>query len=146
MQLPFLISPILSTYSNIFLATYFIFWNLKKLSNQLCSNLKLISCSTRSDLLSRKVKVSKRWVKLQLPASLVGLKPKEMKTWNPMMKENGRKLQVILFEIDCAILYTNLHELFCQFISWTNWVNSGKFIAEYHVKLWLIWKKFTTIS
>ena len=21
--------------------------------------------------------------------------------------------------------YTNLHELFCQFISWTNWVNSG---------------------
>ena len=24
--------------------------------------------------------------------------------------------------------YTNLHELFCQFISWTNWVNSGKFL------------------
>ena len=37
-------------------------------------------------------------------------------------------LQVILFEIDCAILYTNLHELFCQFIIWTNWVNSGKFM------------------
>ena len=36
-------------------------------------------------------------------------------------------LQVILFEIICAIFYTNLHELFCQFISWTNWVNSGKF-------------------
>ena len=33
-------------------------------------------------------------------------------------------LQVILFEIDC----TNLYELFCQFISWTNWVNSGKFM------------------
>ena len=29
---------------------------------------------------------------------------------------------------DCAIFYTNLHELFCQFISWTNWVNSGKFM------------------
>ena len=26
------------------------------------------------------------------------------------------------------IVYTNLHELFCQFISWTNWVNSGKFM------------------
>ena len=37
-------------------------------------------------------------------------------------------LQVILFEIDCAIFYTNLHELFCQFICWTNWVNSGKFM------------------
>ena len=37
-------------------------------------------------------------------------------------------VQVILFEIDCAIFYTNLHELFCHFISWTNWVNSGKFM------------------
>ena len=37
-------------------------------------------------------------------------------------------LQVILFEIDCAIVYTNLHELFCQSNSWTNWVNSGKFM------------------
>ena len=37
-------------------------------------------------------------------------------------------IQVILFEINCAIFYTNLHELFCQFISWTNWVNSGKFM------------------
>ena len=32
------------------------------------------------------------------------------------------------FEIDCAIFYANLHELFYQFISWTNWVNSGKFM------------------
>ena len=58
-------------------------------------------------------------------------------------------VQAILFEIDCAIFYTNLYELFCQFMSWTNWVNSGKFmdkIADYHVKLWLIWKKFTVIS
>ena len=38
-------------------------------------------------------------------------------------------IQVILFEIDCAFFYTNLHELFCQFISWTNWVNSGKFMV-----------------
>ena len=37
-------------------------------------------------------------------------------------------VQVILFEINCAIFYTNLHELFRQFISWTNWVNSGKFM------------------
>ena len=41
------------------------------------------------------------------------------------------KVQIILFEIvDCAIFYTDLHELFCQFISWTNWVNSGKFMGN----------------
>ena len=33
---------------------------------------------------------------------------------------------------------------FCQFISTTNWVNLWT-IDEYHVKLWLIWKKFTMI-
>ena len=57
-------------------------------------------------------------------------------------------LQVILFEIDCANFYKNLLELFCQFISWTNLVNSGKFMDNYwnyHVKLWLIWKKLTMI-
>ena len=37
-------------------------------------------------------------------------------------------VEVVLFEINCAIFYTNLHELFCQFISWTNLVNSGKFM------------------
>ena len=37
-------------------------------------------------------------------------------------------LQIILFEIDCAIFYTNLHKLFFQFISQTNWVISGKFM------------------
>ena len=42
-------------------------------------------------------------------------------------------VQVILFEIDCAIFYTNLHEFFCQFISWTNWVNSGKFMDNYWI-------------
>ena len=35
-------------------------------------------------------------------------------------------IQVILFEIDCAIFYTNFHELFRQFISWTEFGNSGK--------------------
>ena len=55
------------------------------------------------------------------------------------------KLQVILFEINCAIFYTNLHELFSQFISWTNWVNSGKFMDNHWIA-WLIWKKFTKIS
>ena len=35
-------------------------------------------------------------------------------------------VQVILFEIDCAIFFTNLHELLCQFISYC--VNSGKFM------------------
>ena len=36
---------------------------------------------------------------------------------------------IIIYEINCAI-YTNLHELFCQFIIWTNWVNSGKFMGN----------------
>ena len=43
------------------------------------------------------------------------------------------ELQAILFEIDCAIFYTNLHELLCQFLSWTNWVNSGKFMDNYWI-------------
>ena len=38
------------------------------------------------------------------------------------------RVQVILFEIDWTIFYTNLRELFCKFISWTNWVNSGWFM------------------
>ena len=42
----------------------------------------------------------------------------------------GDLIQVILFEIDCLIFYTYLHELFCQFISWTNWVNSDKFMDK----------------
>ena len=25
-------------------------------------------------------------------------------------------------------IYTNLHELFCQFIGWVNWINFGKFM------------------
>ena len=33
----------------------------------------------------------------------------------PLMFDNF--LQVILFEMDSAIFYTNLHPLFCQFIS-----------------------------
>ena len=37
-------------------------------------------------------------------------------------------IQVILFEIDFLIFYTNLDKFFCQFISWTNRVNSGKFM------------------
>ena len=52
--------------------------------------------------------------------------------------------QIILLEIYCAIYYTNLHESFCQFISWTNWVNSGKFNDNCWILL--IWKKFKTNS
>ena len=33
------------------------------------------------------------------------------------MENKIRYIQDILFEIDWAIFYTNLHELFCQFIS-----------------------------
>ena len=39
-------------------------------------------------------------------------------------------VQVVLFEIHCGFFYTNLHELFRQFISWTNWVNSGGFMEN----------------
>ena len=39
-----------------------------------------------------------------------------------------KSVQVILFEINCTFFYANLHELFCQFISWTKWVNSCKFM------------------
>ena len=39
-------------------------------------------------------------------------------------------VQVILFEIDWAIFYTNVRELFFQFICWTNWVNSCKFMDD----------------
>ena len=35
-------------------------------------------------------------------------------------KKGIHKLHVNLFEIDCTTFYTNLHELFCQFISLTN--------------------------
>ena len=38
-----------------------------------------------------------------------------MNTIGPKVAQG--ELQVILFEIDCAIFYTNLHELFCQFKS-----------------------------
>ena len=51
----------------------------------------------------------------------------------------------ILFEIDCAIF---LHKFTWIVVSVHKLNKLGKFwsIAEYHVKLWLIWKKFTTIS
>ena len=49
------------------------------------------------------------------------------------------KLQVILFEIDCVIFYTNLHELFCQyfflFLVWTFWEHNN-----------LIWLTVTEIK
>ena len=40
----------------------------------------------------------------------------------------GEKFSEEVFEIDWRNFYTNLLELFCQCISWTNWVNSGKFM------------------
>ena len=55
-------------------------------------------------------------------------------------------LCILITIIPAAVLnrhknfYTNLHELFT---SWSNWVNLWT-ITEYHMKLWLIWKKFTT--
>ena len=45
-----------------------------------------------------------------------------------LMSNLNLKVQVILFEIDCAIFYTNSLKFFFQFISWTILVNSGKFM------------------
>ena len=56
--------------------------------------------------------------------------------------------QIILYEIDCAIFYKKLHELFCQFISWKNWVNSGKFMDNCWIscQVMKLMKKSFTIS
>ena len=43
----------------------------------------------------------------------------------------GEKFSEEVFEIDWRNFYTNLLELFCQCISWTNWVNSGKFMDKW---------------
>ena len=47
-------------------------------------------------------------------------------------------LQAILFAIDCTIFHTNLHELFCLFISWTNRVHSGKFMDNWWISCQLM--------
>ena len=42
-------------------------------------------------------------------------------------RRNFETFEILYFLRSIAqFFYTNLHELFCQFISWTNWVNSGK--------------------
>ena len=51
---------------------------------------------------------------------------------------NTTVVQVILFEIDCIIFYTNLHEWFCKFIIWTNRVNSGKFMDNCYISFQVI--------
>ena len=48
-------------------------------------------------------------------------------------KSKITKVQVILFEIVCAIFYTNFHGLFCQFISWTKFGNSGKSLDNFWI-------------
>ena len=39
-----------------------------------------------------------------------------------------KKRRLFFLRSIAHFFYTNLHELFCPFISWTNWVNSGKFM------------------
>ena len=68
-----------------------------------------------------------------LTMSVLKNKSKEsciLKSWFIETFKLGSSVQVILFEIDCSQFYTNLHELFCQFISWENWLNSGKFMDD----------------
>ena len=62
--------------------------------------------------------------------SILWLYKKIAKKFKPSSAITFLCVQVILFEIDYTIFYANLHELFCQFISWTNWVNSGKFMGN----------------
>ena len=56
--------------------------------------------------------------------------------FSPADEENCRKekllskIAVTGYSFWDRFIYTNLHELLCQFISWTNWVNSGKFMAN----------------
>ena len=32
--------------------------------------------------------------------------------------------------VKLILFYANLYGLFCQFVSWTNWVNSGRFMND----------------
>ena len=54
--------------------------------------------------------------------------------FSPADEENCRKekllskIAVTGYSFWDRFIYTNLHELLCQFISWTNWVNSGNFM------------------
>ena len=56
--------------------------------------------------------------------------------FSPADEENCRKekllskIAVTGYSFWDRFIYTNLHELLCQFISWTNWVNSGKFMEN----------------
>ena len=43
-------------------------------------------------------------------------------------QKTGKNYRLFFLRLIAQFFYTNLHELFCQFISWTNWANSGKFI------------------
>ena len=49
----------------------------------------------------------------------------ENENWHIRDRSCLKQVQVILFEIDCEFF---LHKLFCQFTSWTNWINSSKFM------------------
>ena len=62
-----------------------------------------------------------------------GLPPQQLWELDSKILRIWSFVQFILFEIDCAIFYTNLHELFSQFISWTNWANSCKFMDNWWI-------------
>ena len=67
--------------------------------------------------------------------TFLGKKPHQtMGTWALYHFDRQRKKILLLLSkyinLQCTGYYfwDRLHELFCQFISWTNWVNSGKFM------------------
>ena len=64
----------------------------------------------------------------KLPQPLVKQLQQQLVVFLVRIFEKLLQVQVILFEMDSAIFYTTLHELFCQLIRSTIRVNSGKFM------------------
>ena len=64
--------------------------------------------------------------------------------FSPADEENCRKekllskIAVTGYSFWDRFIYTNLHELLCQFISWTNWVNSGELLSTMSSYDWYV--------
>ena len=114
-------------------------WNVKQNHDWCPLMLSCLQCTGQSQTLKvrdNKVCVVKRWAVIKIDEKRSRICTYYISSnflWYAWKFEKKILpfVQVILFEIDCAIFYANLHESFCQFITWTNWVNSGKFVDNY---------------
>ena len=55
----------------------------------------------------------------------------KLATWSVRLNADAARVQtyrLFFLRSIAQFFYTNLHELFCHFISWANWINSGKFM------------------